>query len=276
MTMNETEKYAVAQEEAGQDDSTKRPAVQKVPKPKAWPEPKLKRGKLRSLPWKPILALMVLSWLAVPVSFEICNPYGGGIEGTIAVVIILNILLVLALFYLAITSWLRLIPEEKLIIETYGDFCEVRGFRGKLPRLMCMPETYRGMKITAIDGGFAKNRRLRTVVMQGEIAALPDGCFAGCRNLEEVRLPQALTAIPAGMMEKCTRLAAVYVPVKVQSIGSRAFADCAMLRDVYLTSAVQEIAKNAFDGCGDMMFHVQPGSEAERFAREKGINFSYQ
>ena len=276
MTMNDTEKYPVQQEEAGQDDSTKRPAVQKVPKPEAWPEPKLKRGKLRSLPWKPMLALLIMAWALVPLVSAMSYNYEGAIFAALGVAIVASVLLVLAFFYLAITSWLKLIPEEKLIIETYGDFCEVRGFRGKLPRLMRMPETYRGMKITAIDGGFAKNRRLRTVVMQGEIAALPDGFFAGCRNLEEVRLPQALTAIPAGMMEKCTRLAAVYVPVKVQSIGSRAFADCAMLRDVYLTSAVQEIAKNAFDGCRDMMFHVQPGSEAERFAREKGINFSYQ
>lgn len=269
MTMNETEKYPVQQEE----QSTKRPAVQE--EPKAWPEPKLKRGKLWRLPWKPMLALLIMAWALVPLAAMIYNDEGA-ILAALGVAIAASVLLVLALFYLAITGWLRLIPEEKLIIETYGDFCEVRGFRGKLPRLMRMPETYRGMKITAIDGGFAKNRRLRTVVMQGEIATLPDGCFAGCRNLGEVRLPQALTAIPAGMMEKCKRLAAVYVPVKVQSIGSRAFADCAMLRDVYLTSAVQEIAKNAFDGCGDMMFHVQPGSEAERFAREKGINFSYQ
>lgn len=275
MTMNETEKYPVQQEEAGQDDSAKRPAVQKVPKPRAWLEPKLKRGKLRRLPWKPILAFLIMAWALVPLAAIIFQDEGP-ILAALGVAIVASVLLVLAFFYLVITSWLRLIPEEKLIIETYGDFCEVRGFRGKLPRLMRMPETYRGMKITAIDGGFAKNRRLRTVVMQGEIATLPEGCFAGCRNLEEVRLPQALTAIPAGMMEKCTRLAAVYVPAKVQSIGSRAFADCALLRDVYLTSAVQEIAGNAFDGCRDMMFHVQPGSEAERFAREKGINFSYQ
>lgn len=275
MTMNETEKYPVQQEEAGQDDSAKRPAVQKVPKPKAWPEPKLKRGKLWKLPWKPMLVLLIMAWALVPLAAMIYNDEGA-IFAALGVAIVVSVLLVLAFFYLAITSWLRILTEEKLIFETYGDFCEVRGFRGKLPRLIYMPTTYRGMKITAIHGSFAKNRRLRTVVIRGEIAVLPDGFFAGCRNLGEVRLPQALTAIPAGMMEQCTRLAAVYVPVKVQSIGSRAFADCAMLRDVYLTSAVQEIAKNAFDGCGDMMFHVQPGSEAERFAREKGINFSYQ
>ena len=267
--MDNMEKYPVPQEE----QSTKRPAVQE--EPRAWPEPKLKRGKVSSLPWKPMLALLIAAWALVPLAAAFFQTEEM-IFAALGIAMAASAVLVLAFFYLAITSWMRLIPEEKLIIETYGDFCEVRGFRGKLPRLVRMPETYRGMKITAIDGGFAKNRRLHTVAIQGEIATLPDGFFAGCRNLEEVRLPQALTAIPAGMMEKCTRLASVYVPVKVQSIGSRAFAGCTLLRDVYLTSAVQEIAENAFDGCKDMMFHVQPGSEAERYARQKGINFSYQ
>lgn len=271
MTMNETEKYPVTQEEA--DQSAKRPAVQQ--EPKAWPEPRLKRGKLSTLPWKPILALLILAWALIPLAAVIFQDEGS-ILAALAMAIVASVLLVLAFFYLAIISWLKVVPEEQLVIETYGDFCEVRGFRGKLPRLLRMPETYRGMKITAIDGGFARNRRLHTAVIRGEIATLPDGFFAGCRKLEEVRLPQALTAIPAGMMEKCTRLASVYVPVKVQSIGSRAFAGCTQLRDVYLTSAVTEIAGDAFEGCTDMMFHVQPGSGAERFAREKGINYSYQ
>lgn len=278
MTMNDTEKYPVTQEEADWDDSTKRPAAQKASKPKAWPEPKLKRGGLgvRDGRWKAVLALIILAWLAVPVAAIVANSEEG-ILGTVSVAAALTLVLpVVMFFYLASANRLKTIPEEQLIIETFGDFCEVKGFQGKLRRRVRTPETYRGMKITAIHGGFAKNKRLHTVALHDAVATLPEGFFAGCRSLEMVRLPGKLTSVPARLLEGCGRIKAVVVPVNVQSIGSRAFAGCAMLRDMYLTSAVQEIAGDAFEGCTDMMFHVQAGSEAERFARDRGINYTYQ
>jgi len=270
MTMNDTEKYPV---QPAQDESTKRPAVQE--EPKAWPEKRLKKGGLRGVPWKVKLVLLALAWAVIPLAWIIYQDEDA-IFTALGMAIAASALLVLAYLYQAAANRLKTIPEEQLIIETFGDFCEVKGFQGKMRCRVRTPETYRGMKITAIHGGFARNKRLHTVVVQGAMSTLPDGFLAGCRNLEQVRLPQGLTAISAGMMEKCTRLTCVVVPVNVQSIGSRAFADCAMLRDVYLTSAVTAIADDAFAGCKDMMFHVQPGSEAERFAREKGVNYSYQ
>ncbi len=53
-------------------------------------------------------------------------------------------------------------------------------------------------------------------------------------------------------------------------------ADCSQLLAAHIPSSVTEMADDAFAGCKDMMFHVQPGSEAERFAREKGVNYTYQ
>lgn len=277
MTMNDTEKYAVTQEEADRDDSTKCPAAQQASTPKAWAEPKLRRGGMgvRDGRWKAVLALIILAWLMVPVAAIVANSEEG-ILGTATFAGVLTLMLpVVMFFYLASANRLKTIPEEKLIIETFGDFCEVKGFQGKLRRRVRTPETYRGMKITAIRGGFAKNKRLHTVALHDAVPKLSEGFFAGCRSLEMVHLPRELTAVPARMMEGCGRIQTVVVPVNVQSIGSRAFAGCTMLRDVYLTSAVQEIADDAFAGCTDMMFHVQAASEAERFAREKGINYTY-
>lgn len=271
MTMNDTEKYPV--QPAQEEDSTKRPAVQEAPR--AWPEKRLKKGGLRGIPWKAKLVLLVLAWVLAAAA-----ALAAGDEEWVFTALgmagVFSVLLVVAYFYQAATNRLKTIPEEQLIIETYGDFCEVKGFQGKLRYRVRTPETYRGMKIIAIDGGFAKNRRLHTVAIQGEVKTLPEGFLAGCRNLEQVRLPQTLTAVPARMMEGCGRIQTVVVPVSVQSVGSRAFAGCEMLRDVYLTAAVTAIADDAFVGCKDMMFHVQPGSEAERFAREKGVNYTYQ
>ena len=69
----------------------------------------------------------------------------------------------------------------------------------------------------------------------------------------------------------CSNLPAIVLPPQVRAVGARAFAGCAELKDVYLPDAVEEIAPDAFEGCGNVLLHVRPGSQAERFAKENGF-----
>lgn len=100
------------------------------------------------------------------------------------------------------------------------------------------------------------------------IVGAADGLFRGNRIIAFVHLPQGLTAVSASMFERCDNLPAIVLPPAVRSIGARAFAGCTELRDVYITAATVEIAPDAFKGCQRLLFHVQEGSAAERFARE--------
>ncbi len=83
-------------------------------------------------------------------------------------------------------------------------------------------------------------------------------------------LPAGLTGIEdeafAGLA-----MTAVRCPDGLRSIGGRAFANCANLRQIYIPPSVLAIAGDAFEGCGeDMTIYCASGTEAERFALERG------
>lgn len=92
--------------------------------------------------------------------------------------------------------------------------------------------------------------------------------FQDNRIIAFVHLPQGLEEIPDAMFAGCNNLPAIVLPTSVTRIGSRAFAGCTELREVYVTAATTEIAPDAFEGCGLLLFHVQPGSAAEAWAKE--------
>lgn len=114
------------------------------------------------------------------------------------------------------------------------------------------------------------------LVIPDEMNSVPlteaaEGLFENQRALAFVHLPKGLQQIPARMFRGCDNLPAIVIPAQAESIGSRAFAGCADLRDVYIPASVTAIAPDAFEGCGNVLLHVRPGSEAERFAREHGF-----
>lgn len=59
----------------------------------------------------------------------------------------------------------------------------------------------------------------------------------------------------------------------LQEIGSRAFADCNNLKEIYIPETTISIAEDAFEDCGRITIWGRSGSEAERYAKEKGFTF---
>ena len=89
----------------------------------------------------------------------------------------------------------------------------------------------------------------------------------------ELRLPAALTEIEeeafAGVSAD-----SIYLQDQVVSIGKRAFADCKELRSIRIPDSVTSIEDSAFDGCSKMLKIIgESNSEAQRFAKEKGLWF---
>lgn len=76
---------------------------------------------------------------------------------------------------------------------------------------------------------------------------------------------EAFRGVPAAM---------VFLPEGVVSIGSKAFAECAALEQIYIPASVTDINADAFDGCkAGLIIYGAEGSEAQRFAGEKGFYF---
>lgn len=170
-------------------------------------------------------------------------------------------------------SWYR--PRVNAVaLQGLGDVCVITEVR-KSGWLMQFPEQMRALNIIAIEGGFRKRGSIGRLILPNCTERLGDGLLRGCKHLACIHLPDRLKAVPPALMEKCPRLQAVVIPAAAESIGARAFAGCKRLKDVYITAATTQIAEDAFLGCQKLMFHVQEASEAERYARQHNINYSY-
>ena len=258
--------------------STKRMVVSEPPH--AWAERPLKR-KGKEIRDPLIRKLWVLFFAAVAGLILLAVFAGMESQEDLQIAAAVGILLLVFVYIptlLVVRARRRRVREAKLddlTTESYGAACVLKDVRSKIRRIR-IPETYRGMRIIAAEGGFARKSRYETIVLPEGMERLSEGLLMGCRGLTQVQLPQRIEEVPASLLEKCTQLTAIVVPLSVRRVGKRAFAGCKSLRDVYLTAAVKDIAEDAFAGCTDVMFHVQEGSTAERFARDHDFSYTYK
>ena len=137
--------------------------------------------------------------------------------------------------------------------------------------------------IPVLSNTFRNYTALETVVIPEGVTALEDGftnygtysSFSGCTSLTSVTLPSSLTKIGDYSFCNCTALTAIVLPDNVESIGSRAFAYCDNLQRIQFGKNVSEIASNAFYGTTDFTAVVWPGSPAEEYMIQYGIDYIY-
>ena len=110
----------------------------------------------------------------------------------------------------------------------------------------------RGKPVTAIgDGAFRGNGDITSVEIEGEyLSKIGNSAFEGCGSLTQARLSGS-----------------------VLSIGKRAFANCPKLAHVEIPSGISHIASNAFANHGDLTISGWKNSDAQAFAKKKGIPF---
>lgn len=95
--------------------------------------------------------------------------------------------------------------------------------------------------------------------------------FIGTQNLETVRLPSTLEQTYGYAFATAENLTSINLE-NVKRVSSYSFMNCKSLTAVNLSSA-ERIVDNAFDGIDNLIIYGVPGSEAERFANEKGYTF---
>ncbi len=86
-------------------------------------------------------------------------------------------------------------------------------------------------KVTTIKAkAFRKLKKLKTVIMLGNVQTIGKGAFSECPKLSSVTLPASLVTIEAEAFEDCDALTAITIPSKVKNIGKKAFFDCGKLK----------------------------------------------
>ncbi|MBQ6583292.1 MAG: leucine-rich repeat domain-containing protein, partial [Mogibacterium sp.] len=72
-------------------------------------------------------------------------------------------------------------------------------------------------------------KTLRTVIITGNITAVPHRGFNDCRNITSITLPDSVTKIGSAAFENCSGLKSINIPSGVKTIGEGAFWGCTSL-----------------------------------------------
>ena len=137
-----------------------------------------------------------------------------------------------------------------------------------------IPSQLEGKAVTAIgDSAFEYMTELRRVNIPDSVTEIGLDAFKGCKMLEEVVLPKNTDIIPPYCFYGCTSLKSIVIPDGVKEIGYGAFINCDALKEVHIPSTVNSINYSAFMGCDDMTLYCRRGSEAARYAKDRGIDY---
>ena len=113
----------------------------------------------------------------------------------------------------------------------------------------------------------------KDTVIPDSVKNICQGAFTGHKSLKSVIIPDSVTSIVDSAFEGCTSLASVTIPDSVTSIGENAFRDCTSLASVIIPDSVTSIGEDTFQGCTSLTIYVREGSFAEKYAKEKNIEF---
>ena len=91
--------------------------------------------------------------------------------------------------------------------------------------------------------------KVKSVVVESGITALPNMAFACCTELTSVQLPDTLTSIAGGAFQYCSGLTDFTVPDSVTSMEYGIFSNCENLKNVTIGSSVETMDADIFDRC---------------------------
>ncbi|MBE6424948.1 MAG: leucine-rich repeat domain-containing protein [Planctomycetaceae bacterium] len=159
------------------------------------------------------------------------------------------------------------------------------------------------------DGAFSDCNSLLAVTFPESIRSIGGLAFYECESLTSVTIPANVTHIGIGAFGECTHvtefcvsednthfksingvlftadgqvliqfplgssITEYTVPDGVKCIGFAAFCRSENLRSVTIPESVTVFGDEAFDGCENFTIYGAPGSKAEKYAREHGIDF---
>lgn len=121
------------------------------------------------------------------------------------------------------------------------------------------------------NAAFYGCNNIKNIKLPNGIIDLSNNIFYDCENLREVELPETLNSIGQQSFYNCNSLNNIDLPSNLKSIGEGAFYDCINLTELYIPDTVEFIGLDAFCGCDNLMIIAEPGSYAEKYAKDNGI-----
>ena len=112
--------------------------------------------------------------------------------------------------------------------------------------------------------------------INGVLYSKPDKrlvCYPEAKTDSLFSVPDGIKIIGNCAFFCCDNLNMVEIPGSVVHIGEDAFWFCKNLDSIGLPDSVSYIGKNAFDGCNGIVVDAAPGSYAQQYCEENGLNY---
>ena len=115
---------------------------------------------------------------------------------------------------------------------------------------------------------------LTDVSLPSTLSVIDDYTFGSCDALKAIDIPDGVTEIGESAFDNCFSLEDTEIPESVTGIGSWAFSGCSALESLTIPDSVTSIGSSVF-GDSDIIMLVYPGSYAETYAIENGMEYEY-
>jgi hypothetical protein len=116
-----------------------------------------------------------------------------------------------------------------------------------------IPDTYKGLPVTAIGKGAFKNSNVKNVNLPNGLESIKTEAFMNCSNITEITIPRTVTEIRASAFENCKKLTTVKLNEGLLSIRARAFKKCSKLKEIDLPDTLEYLGAGAFSYCSSLV-----------------------
>ena len=128
--------------------------------------------------------------------------------------------------------------------------------------------------LTDIDDFAFYGTDFESVTIPEGVTEIKKGAFSHCSFLTDIKLPSGLKRIGEHGFSGNSKLTKLDLPEGLESIGEDAFTGCLSLDEITVPASVTEIGKEAFGYMKEgFVLKCTPGSAAEKYAKENGINY---
>ena len=113
---------------------------------------------------------------------------------------------------------------------------------------------------------------LRSVTLSKNLETVPSQAFAYCENLENITIPYGVKKLNYEAFYDCKKLKNITLPESINHIDVRGLGYTG-IEEITIPKSVTYIDSNAFEGTNLKIIYGYSGSEAERYAKSKGVVF---
>lgn len=141
-------------------------------------------------------------------------------------------------------------------------------------------------------------KKITKIIIPETVEKIGNGAFWGCESLEEIIIPDSVTHMGTHMFTRCASLKAVklsenhvgeiadhffsdckklktlIVPAGITELGLCAFSFCSGLREIHISKGTKRFEFSWLDRLKGLTIYAPKGSAAEKYAKEKKINFA--